>query len=86
MCFYLLTIYNDKLTVQRPIIDAVRVFLHSDNGCVAIDTIRTILAVVNHNRVALGKLNRIAYYLAVLGQRVYTRNIIVVLECCYNCL
>ena len=39
---------------------------------------------VDNDLKALGKLNRVAYHLAVLGQRVYTRNIIVVLECCYN--
>ena len=76
----LLPVYQNKLAVRRPVIDAVRILFDADNGRLAIDTVRAVPAVVDDDRVALGELDRIADHFAVLGQRIDAHNAVVVLE------
>ena len=77
----LLSINNNELSVQRPVIDSVCILLHSDNRRIPVGS---VFSIVNNNRIAFGKFNGIANYLTVFSQRIHTGDVVVVLKCGNN--
>ena len=84
MRYYLLApIVEQPLSVESPVIEPVGILLHSDQGCRAR---LAIGAVVDSHRSALGKGDGVAYRLAILDHRSYSRHIIITLQSLDNLL
>ena len=90
--FYLISLFiGQPVSIKRPIIDAVRIFLYTDSRCYAIFPINSILTintifsvftictVINRNRIVFCKSYRIANDFTVIGYRGNTCYIIIIL-------
>ena len=80
---------EQPLTVERPVVYAIGILLNTNNrgvttilAILAVSAILAICAVIDGDRVGLGKGDSIANSLAILGYGGYRRNIVVGLQSC----
>ena len=70
----------EPLAIDSPVVAAVAIPLYADNGRIAILAIDTILAIVNLDSTAVGKVDCVANNNAILVDSIYRGNIVVAVE------